>query len=396
MRVLIVSPFTPYPPTWGFAIRVFQFVRLLSRLHAVEVVTYGDAADTSAIAALTALGVAAHVVPRATGIVAKRREQVLSVLSPRSYQWRAAMQQTLRDVTRRSPFDIIQIESSQLAALEYDPRAALIVDEHNIEYELLYRMFQTERTALRRGYNWLEYRKFRREEMRTWRHASGCVTTSDRERDIVQHSAPGTLVTTVPNGVDVDYFHPADREPDTNVVAMTGLMKYRPNVDAAQFFANDVMPHIRAVHPDIVFYAVGGEPSVEVRRLASPHVVVTDTVPDVRPYVHKAAVFVVPLRMGSGTRLKVLEALAMGKAVVSTSLGCEGIDVVDGEHLLVRDDPQRFADAVVELLKNPDLRARLGRQGRDLVVRRYRWETLADDLERFHQAVLARKTSTSR
>src|SRR5262245_57296491 len=113
MRVLIVSPFMPYPPAWGFAIRVFQFVRLLSRRHAVEVVTYGDAADTSSIAALTALGVAAHVVPRATGIVAKRREQVLSVLSPRSYQWRAmyspAMQQTLRDVTRCEPFDIIQI-----------------------------------------------------------------------------------------------------------------------------------------------------------------------------------------------------------------------------------------------------------------------------------------------
>src|SRR4030095_2492229 len=124
MRVLIVSPFMPYPPTWGFAIRVFQFVRLLSRHHSVELATYGDPADSKAIAELGALGVPAHVVPRATGTFAKRLEQVSSVLSTRSYQWRAMhspkMEQTLQRVTRREPFDIIQIESSQLAAFEYD------------------------------------------------------------------------------------------------------------------------------------------------------------------------------------------------------------------------------------------------------------------------------------
>jgi glycosyltransferase involved in cell wall biosynthesis len=391
MRLLIVSPVVPYPPSWGFATRVFQFVRLLSRRHEVTVVAYGNPAETDHVARLVELGATVHVVPRAVGIGAKRLTQIASVLSPRSYQWRgmysAAMQKTLDDVMARGRFEIIQIESSQLAAFEYDPRASLVVDEHNVEYELLYRMYQTERTALRRAYNWLEYQKFKREEMGTWRRVAGCVTTSSREEAIVRQRAPGTPVVTVPNAVDVEYFQPPQAPAEGAAVALTGLMKYRPNVDAAQFFAGDILPRVHAVRPDVVFYVVGGDPAPEVRRLASDRVVVTDTVPDVRPYVHKSAVFVVPLRMGSGTRLKVLEGLAMAKAMVSTTIGCEGIEVVDCRHLLIRDDAEGFAAAVLELLQNRELGARLGAQGRELVFRKYRWETVVDDLERFHEEI---------
>src|SRR6202043_2280933 len=126
---------------------------------------------------------------------------------------------------------------------------------------------------------------------------------------------------------------------------------------------------------DTVFYIVGAGATDELKRLASAHVVVTDTVPDVRPFVDDAGAFVVPLRMGGGTRLKVLEGLSMEKAVVSTSLGCEGIDVVDGEHLLVADEPQAFADAVRRLCNDSELAGRLGMQGRALVEQRYRWES---------------------
>ena len=134
---------------------------------------------------------------------------------------------------------------------------------------------------------------------------------------------------------------------------MTGLMKYRPNVDGATFFVREILPRIVQVRPGATFYVVGGEPAPEVLRLAGPNVVVTGGVDDVRPYVHKAAVFVVPLRVGSGTRLKVLEGLSMGKPMVSTALGCEGIDVVAGEHLLVADQAAPFADAVLALMDDP-------------------------------------------
>ena len=136
MRLLIASPVLPYPPTWGFATRVFHFVRLLARRHAVTVVAYGEPGDNDAIAHLTALGVAVHAVPRGTSVGTKRLEQLSSLVSPRSYQWRAmyssAMQRTLREVMTKERFDLIQIESSQLAVFEYDARAVLVVDEHNI------------------------------------------------------------------------------------------------------------------------------------------------------------------------------------------------------------------------------------------------------------------------
>jgi sugar transferase (PEP-CTERM/EpsH1 system associated) len=391
MRLLIASPVLPYPPTWGFATRVFHFVRLLARHHAVTVVAYGEPGDTEAIEHLTELGAAVHAVPRAARPGTKRLAQLSSLVSPRSYQWRAmyssAMQRMLRDVMARERFDLIQIESSQLAVFEYDARALLVVDEHNIEYELLYRMFQTESSAVRRAYNWIEYQKFRREETRTWRRVSGCVTTSRREEEIVRQHAAATSVVTVPNAVEVEYFHPSDQPVDNNVVVMTGLMKYRPNVDAAQYFAGEILPRIRVVRPDVVFVVVGGEPADEVRRLAGSHVIVTGSVPDVRPYVDKAAVVVVPLRMGSGTRLKVLEGLSMAKPMVSTSVGCEGIDVADGEHLLIRDDAQTFAQGVLDLLQNCDLALNLGAQGRQLVHRKYQWATVVEQLQGFYDGL---------
>jgi glycosyltransferase involved in cell wall biosynthesis len=145
-----------------------------------------------------------------------------------------------------------------------------------------------------------------------------------------------------------------------------------------------------------VFYVVGAGATEELKRAASPHVVITDTVPDVRPYVYKSAVFVVPLRMGGGTRLKVLEGLAMEKAVVTTSVGCEGIDVTHGEHLLIADEPRAFADAVLGLLGDRDVRLGLGRQGRALVERQYRWETVVEKLEGFYDRLLTAQRATPR
>jgi glycosyltransferase involved in cell wall biosynthesis len=143
----------------------------------------------------------------------------------------------------------------------------------------------------------------------------------------------------------------------------------------------------------MVFYIVGKGAPEELRQLASANVIITDTVPDIRPYVRKSAVFVVPLRMGGGTRLKVLEGLSMEKGVVSTSIGCEGIDVTHGEHLLIADDPRSFADSVLRLSSDRELAARLGRQGRALVERQYKWETVVDRLEAFYGRLLSAAAS---
>lgn len=389
MRILVLSPVLPHPPTWGFVTRVYQFLRLLSITHEVTLLTYSPQEDGPDVSALRSICAAVHTIPAPGGH--KRLAQLTSLLSPVSYQWRshysARMQERLTEVTSAQRFDVIQVESSQMACFDFDPRAALVIDEHNIEYELLYRTFQTESSAVRRAYNWIEYRKFRREETGAWRRANGVAATSAREAGII-HGLVHRPTRSVPNGVDVRYFSSDPVATDPDAVVLTGLMKYRPNVDAAVYFVREVLPRIVAVRPRMVFYIVGGDPSEEVRQLAGPNVVVTGTVPDVRPFVQKAAVFVVPLRMGSGTRLKVLEGLSMRKAMVSTSLGCEGIDVEHGRHLLIADDPESFASAVLGLLNDSDRARALAEAGRDLVEAKYRWESVVSELESFYRELL--------
>ena len=388
MRILVVSPFLPYPPNWGFGKRVYHLMEVLSRTHSVSLLTYADESDADHIAALKAFCGAVHTVPSRTPRFGKRLAQLRSVASPRSFQRRStysdAMQRKLDELVKSEPFDIIQVESSQMACFEFDPRSVVVLDEHNVEYELYYRMYQSERSAMRRLFSWFEYYKFRREEVASWRTAAGCLMSSAREMEILRRVSPMTPVTVVPNAVDTDYFKPAEEPVDPDAIVFTGLMKYRPNVDAAIFFVGEILPRILVRRPTATFYLVGGDAPPAVTRLASRNVVVTGSVDDVRPYVQKAAVVVVPLRMGSGTRLKVLEGLSMGKPMVSTSLGCEGIDLVHREHLLIADEPRSFASAVLELMSKPDTAATLGAHGRNLMLQRYRWEAAAHELDGFY------------
>ena len=326
--------------------------------------------------------------------VGRRLKQLTSLFSPVSFQRRGllseAMQQAVFQLQLLHQFDIIQVESSQMAGFQFDPTARLLVDEHNIEYELLLRMYQTETSPIRKLFSGLEYQKFRREEQQTWRHADGCIMTSGREAEIVRQLAPDQHITVAPNGVDIDYFVPSAKPVNPNSIVLTGLMRYRPNIDAALYFVQEVFPFVLKERPDSVFTIVGAGPPDEVKQLARENVIVTDTVPDVRPYVESAAVIAVPLRMGSGTRLKVLEALSMCKPMVSTAVGCEGIDVQHDKHLLIADDAESFANAVVELMSDAALCHRLGKAGRELAVEQYSWVSIVEQLEKFYSDSLSR------
>jgi polysaccharide biosynthesis protein PslH len=401
MRILIASPTLPYPQSSGYAIRVFQVVHLLQRRHSVTLLAYADPTEEGdAITELRSHVPDLHVVPRSTTVSSKRAEQLATLISRQSFQRRhqysGEFQQKLDELCARTAYDIINIETSGLGGFRFDPRAALVLTEHDIVYELLFRMFRTERSPFRRLYNRVEYSKVRRDEIGMWRSVAGCVTTSPREERIIRELAPQTPILVAPNGVDVEYFTPGDEPVDANVLVMTGFMKTRPNIDGALFFVRDVLPRIRAARPQVVVYLVGAAPPEEVRRLASDHVIVTDAVPDVRPYVRRAAVFVVPLRMGGGTRLKVLEGLSMLKPMVSTSLGCEGIDVEDGRDLLIADEPDAFAAAVLRLLADPALGRQLAERGQQRVMAQYRWAGIVDRQAAFYEQLLARRGTAGR
>ena len=209
--------------------------------------------------------------------------------------------------------------------------------------------------------------------------------TSEREVRIVRSIAPHTPAANVPNGVDTEFFAPVPAPPEPDSLVFTGLLSYRPNIDAVQHLVNDIFPLVRRARPACTLTIVGGGGD-DLTHLAGPGIRFTGYVPDLRPEIARAAVAVVPIRMGSGTRLKVVEALAMAKPMVSTTIGCEGIDVRDEEHLLIGDSPAVFAAQVLRLLDDPDAARRMGERGAALARSEYSWRGAADVLESLHLA----------
>jgi sugar transferase (PEP-CTERM/EpsH1 system associated) len=388
LRILIVTPSLPYPPSWGFGIRVYQIVRYLAARHQVTLIAQAEPHEEDKVEALRGTGARVHAVVRdSRPISAKRASQLISLFAPTSYQRRGLqsheMQSTLDRVLTEESFDIIQIESSQLSGFRFHGNTPLIIDEHNIEYELLYRTYTTERSPLRKVYNLAEFIKFRNEEQRSWKQADGCILTSDREEAILRKISPRTPTTVVPNGVDTDFFQPSPVPRGSASMVFVGVMHYRPNVDAAMYFAREILPTIVRQRPTAKFVIVGGGAPEELTRIAGPNLILTGVVPDTRPYLRDAGVVVVPMRMGSGTRLKVLEGMAVGRPLISTSLGYEGILAEHEKHLLVADDASTFAGAVVRALSDHQLADRLAAGGRELVEQRYAWTSVLQRLEAF-------------
>jgi len=252
----------------------------------------------------------------------------------------------------------------------------VIIDEHNLEYEIRLRTYERESAWLRKWYNWLEGHLLKPVEIKRCGEADAVLVTSERERRALKRLLPQRMIEVVPNGVDIEFFHGQCTEQAVECrIIFTGAIDYYPNTDAVLFFSQQCWPLIRAQVPAVTWQIVGKNPPPQVQRLASlPGVTVTGPVPDVRPYLASATVAIAPILIGSGTRLKLLEAFAMRKAVVSTSIGCEGLAVEPGKHLLVADQPAAFAQAVVELLGDAEKRGKLAGAARSLVEAEYSWE----------------------
>jgi len=204
------------------------------------------------------------------------------------------------------------------------------------------------------------------------------VTMSAVDQDVLRSRCPRLESVVIPNGVDVDCFHPNYQTVvSAEQLLFIGTYSYYPNLDAMHFFCQKILPFIRQKHPNVRLSLVGHDPPPELNQYAAQGVEVIGAVPDTRPYLEQANVFVVPLRVGGGTRLKILEAMAMGKPVVSTSIGAEGLQVTPGHDILIADDPVEFASAVVKLLECPELRTDLAQNGRALVERLYDWNSIA-------------------
>ena len=255
---------------------------------------------------------------------------------------------------------------------------------HNVESEIWRRHADIRTGLVDRALCRWQYRRMLRYEERTLRRFDGVLAVSDTDRDTLTRIYPGAIrrpIHVVPTGVDVGYFSAAPSDPNSRRLVFTGSMDWLPNEDAMLFFCREVWPLVQAREPRATLAIVGREPTPSVRRLAGDAVQVTGRVDDVRPFVREAAAYIVPLRIGGGTRLKIFEAMAMGKAVVSTTVGAEGLPVTSGRHVILADEPRSFARAIVRLLRDGTRRRELEAAARQLVAEHHDWSTVAGDLE---------------
>jgi len=404
-RILLLTPQFPYPPHQGTTLRNYNLIAGLARRHEVHLLCFGEPAEADRVP-IDDLCRGVQVIhppqrsmgQRLKGLVFSRLPDMAQRLPSASFQ--AALATTL---DREDP-DIVEVEAIELAQYLFQAaghrggskRPLLVFDDHNAEYVLQQRAFDTDVRQPKRWigavYSFIQWQRLRAYERHACRIADRVVACSEADAQALRLLVPGLEPAIVPNGVDMDYYTApvmplaADEAPGAHDLVFTAKMDFRPNVDAVLWFVQEVLPLIRRESPETRFWAVGKDPHPRLAVLAGdPGIRLTGWVEDVRPYIAAAAVYLVPLRIGGGTRLKVLEAMAMGKAIVSTTLGCEGFDLVPGQELVTADTPATFASAVVTLLRDPEGRARLGAAGRRFAGARYDWRSIVPRLEQVYE-----------
>jgi polysaccharide biosynthesis protein PslH len=256
-----------------------------------------------------------------------------------------------------------------------------ILFQHNVEAMIWKRHYETQTRAIQKLYLHGQWRKMQKFEREMCRRFDTVIAVSAEDRDQIRAEYGAQSVFDVPTGVDTDFFRPGGTEsPVPNSLVFTGSMDWLPNQDAILYFAREIMPLIKQRIADVTLTIVGRNPSASLLECAKydPSLIITGRVDDVRPYIERSAAYIVPLRIGGGTRLKIFEALAMEKPVISTSVGAEGLPITNGVDLLLADEPVQFADAVTRVLTNTAIAADLGRSGSRTVRQNYEWRQVAE------------------
>jgi glycosyltransferase involved in cell wall biosynthesis len=281
-------------------------------------------------------------------------------------------------------FDVLFCDFLQTAtpalALPMRPR---VVFQHNVEYMLRKRQWEAETAPLKKWIFATEWKRTRAIEAQVCRSFDRIIAVSDEDRLAFERDFAARNVSTIATGVDADYFHPQNAPERPGRLVFVGSMDWYPNEDGILWFLREVFPRIQGQIPDVSLAIVGRNPSAALATAASKlsGIALTGRVADVRPYLAEATAVIVPLRVGGGTRIKIPEAMAMGKAVVSTRIGAEGLPFDDRREILLADEPETFAASVVDLLQNAELRAAIGEAAHKRVVRDHGWESVVHQVE---------------
>jgi sugar transferase (PEP-CTERM/EpsH1 system associated) len=394
MKILWLNAGLLLPLDKGGKLRTWHLMRQLATRHEITYLSFsdpdGDPADIDGMREVSRQIVTVPRTDTQKGTVRFKVEAAAHLLSPLPYaigKYRSsAFRTAVRELLSRERFDLLVCDFL-FPAVNLPRRLPCpsVVFTHNVELEIWRRHADTQRGALARALFRSQARRMFRYESRTLARFDLILTVSDVDRDTIR-ALYGTRVSApihvVPTGVDTEYFRPDAAAADPRHLVFTGSMDWRPNEDGMLHFVRDILPLIRRGEPGVTLSIVGRAPTPAVRRLAREGgIEVTGRVDDVRPHVARGGVYVVPLRIGGGTRIKIFEAMAMGRAVVSTTIGAEGLPVRDGHDILIADDPRQFADAVTRLMRDTKARSALETAARR-TVERYSWPVVAGDLDR--------------
>jgi sugar transferase (PEP-CTERM/EpsH1 system associated) len=405
MRILWLKSDLLLPLDKGGKLRTWHLMRHLARHHEITYLAFaepnqpaGDVAGMRAVAARVETVTRSEPVKRSLRFYADAGAHLIDPLPYAVGKYRSrAFRQRLNALLQTQRFDLIVCDFL-FPAVNLPARLPCpsVIFTHNVESEIWRRHQETKTGGIGHALYALQYRRMLRYEQRTLARFDGILAVSDADRDTFArlypsvHSKP---VHVVPTGVDTDYFSPASSDAGSRRVVFTGSMDWLPNEDAMLFFCRDILPLIRTEEPDAQLSIVGRAPTPAVTHLAeTAGIDVTGRVDDVRPFMRDASVYIVPLRIGGGTRLKIFEAMSMGKAVVSTAIGAEGLPVTNGEHVLLADEPRTFARAVVRLMRDVARRRELESAARTLVVERYDWSAVAGELDAALSTIVDRVT----
>lgn len=403
MKILFLSQIVPYPPKGGVLQRGYNLIREIHKYNKIYLMAF----------------VHPEVLNNDVLIADSRRELekfcerieyftlwpkkskyhkyagfLLSLFSPRPFSALAhrssLFSKNFLEIVKTQKIDVVHVDTIGLAQfIDNAIHVSRVLTHHNIESILMKRRAEVEANPLLKLYLSQQAKKLETYELQESPKFDVNIMVSDIDTEELKRRVPDIKTAVIPNGVDTEYFHVQETE-RLQCLIYAGSMNMFANKDAVMYFLKEIWPLIKAKRPDIEFFAIGQNPPQDLLEISQndPAVHVTGYVDDVRPYIAKASVYVVPLRVGGGTRLKILDAMAMGKAIVSTSIGCEGINVRKDEHILIADDPAEFANMVLALLKNPDRADKLGVAARRLVETRYSWKIIGKSLQEVYEGIV--------
>ena len=402
MHILWLKTELLHPIDKGGKIRTYNMLKELKRDHEITYLTLddgsaGDDERQQAFEYCDELVCVPHQV-REKFTVGFYSQLLFNLASSLPYAiWKydsPAMRKAICKHVKTGKIDLLVCDFLAPAAnVPLNPGCPTVLFQHNVEATIWKRHSEVQSNALKKAYLHMQWLKMRAFEGKMCRQFDSVVAVSSEDREQMLNEYRAESVFEVPTGVDTNFFRPGrSRQSSPHNIVFTGSMDWLPNEDAIHYFTEQIMPRIKQTFADATLTVVGRNPSASLLELAKkdPSIIVTGRVADVRPYIERAAAYIVPLRIGGGTRLKIYEAMAMEKAIVSTTIGAEGLPVKNGGDLLLADTAEPFAEAVIRVLKDKILARDLGNRAAATVRSKFGWERVAECFGKICEDTLVR------